>query len=339
MDHAAGIALLFVRNANTPEGPMTPHDPLDAVTGAFSYTGASITDELIRRGLRVRTLTGPPERPASGTPVEIRPLGFAERAALRQSFEGVDTLYNTYWVRFTRGSTTFDTAVDNSRRLFAAAADAGVRRIVHVSMTQPGTASPYPYFRGKAVIEDQLYGTGISHAIARPAFLFGRDGVLINNVAWMLRHLPVVAVGDCGGYWVRGIHVDDLATLCADLGEQDTNVTVDAVGPERMTFRTLIGHVRDAVAPTTPIVSVPGWACHPLPQRSVSSCATGSSPQMSTTPWLTDWPTPKPPPTDRPGSPTGSPPTPKASAAATSTTPRATSPQPNPPPPASDGND
>jgi uncharacterized protein YbjT (DUF2867 family) len=244
---------------------MRSDDPLDAVTGAFSYTGASITDELIRRGRRIRTLTAHPERaPATGTPVEIRPLDFADGAKLRQSLAGVDTLYNTYWVRFTRGSTTFDSAVDNSRRLFDAAADAGVRRIVHVSITHPGTASPYPYFRGKAVVEDQLAGTGISHAIARPAFLFGRDGVLINNVAWMLRHLPVVAVGDGGGYWVRGIHVDDLATLCADLGEQDTDVTVDAVGPERMTFRTLVGHVRDAVAPKTPIVSVPGWALPPL---------------------------------------------------------------------------
>jgi uncharacterized protein YbjT (DUF2867 family) len=240
---------------------MTTDEPLDAVTGAFSYTGASITDELIGRGRRVRTLTGHPERaPASGTPVDVRPLDFADKAALRQNLEGVDTLYNTYWVRFTRGSTTFDAAVDNSRRLINAAADAGVRRIVHVSITHPDTRSPYPYFRGKADVEDYLAGAGISHAIARPAFLFGRDGVLINNVAWMLRHLPVVAVGDSGSYWVRGIHVDDLAIVCADLGEQDTEVTVDAVGPDRMTFRTLVGHVRDAVAPKTPIVSVPGWA-------------------------------------------------------------------------------
>ena len=79
---------------------MTTRDPLDAVTGAFSYAGASIADELIRRGRRGRTLTGHPERaPASGTPIEIRPLEFADSAALRQNLEGVDTLYNTYWVR------------------------------------------------------------------------------------------------------------------------------------------------------------------------------------------------------------------------------------------------
>lgn len=177
---------------------------------------------------------------------------------------GVDTLFNTYWVRFPHGSTTFETAVENSRRLFTAAAEAGVRRIVHVSITHPDIRSPYPYFRGKAHVESDLSSAGVSYAVVRPAFLFGRAGVLINNVAWMLRHLLVFAVGDSGGYRVRGIHVDDLATVCAKLGEQNSNVTVDAVGPDRMTFRTLVGQVRDAVGSKTPIVSVPGWAMLPL---------------------------------------------------------------------------
>ncbi|MDQ1482417.1 MAG: hypothetical protein QOF35_493 [Actinomycetota bacterium] len=244
---------------------MTTDEPVDAVTGAFSYTGAAITDELHRRGRNIRTLTGHPDRaPASGTPVEVHPLDFTDGPGLRHSLSGVDTLYNTYWVRFPHGGTTFETAVENSHRLFVAAAEAGVRRIVHVSITHPDIGSPYPYFRGKALVEDDLRGTGLPYAVVRPAFLFGGDGVLINNVAWMLRHLPVVAVGDGGDYSVRGIHVDDLATLCVDLGEQAGNVIVDAVGPERMTFRTLVEHVRDAVASRTPIISVPGWALLPL---------------------------------------------------------------------------
>jgi len=249
---------------------MTSTEPLVAVTGAFSYSGAAITDELLRRGRRVRTLTGHPGRaptsgtPTSLTPIEVHPLDFTDGAQLLQSLTGVDTLYNTYWVRFPHDGMTFETAVENSHRLFSAAAEADVRRIVHVSITHPDVRSPYPYFRGKALVEDDLSSTGVPCAVVRPAFLFGRDGVLINNVAWMLRHLPVVAVGGGGGYWVRGIHVDDLATLCADLGEQSGNVVVDAVGPDRMTFRALVGHVRDAVASRTPIVSVPGWALPPL---------------------------------------------------------------------------
>ena len=54
---------------------------------------------------------------------------------------------------------------------------------------------PRPYLRGKAQVEPILTAIGVSHAIARPAILFGGDGVLINNVAWLLRHVPIFAIG------------------------------------------------------------------------------------------------------------------------------------------------
>jgi hypothetical protein len=86
-------------------------------------------------------------------------------------------------------------AVANSRTLFQAARRAGVQWIVHVSITHPGTASPYPYFRGKAMVERALAESGVSYAVLRPAVLFGGDGVLPNNIAWMLRRLPAFGVG------------------------------------------------------------------------------------------------------------------------------------------------
>jgi uncharacterized protein YbjT (DUF2867 family) len=237
---------------------------LDAVTGGFSYSGAAIARELLTHGRRVRTLTGHPERAPAGSDIDVRPLTFDDAERLRESMTGVDTLYNTYWVRFPHGTTTFEVAVENSRQLFAAAAAAGVRRVVHVSITHPATDSPYAYFRGKAAVERHLVETGLPHAIVRPAILFGGDGVLINNVAWMLRHLPVVAVGGHGTYRVRGIHVDDLARLCVELGAGDADTIVDAVGPQSVTFREVIDCVRTAVGSKALVMPVPGWVMPPL---------------------------------------------------------------------------
>jgi len=248
-----------------PEVSRASSAPLtDAVTGAFSYSGAAIARELLAHGRQVRTLTGHPERAPAGSDIDVRPLAFTETEQLRASLTGVDTLYNTYWVRFPHGMTTFDVAVDNSRRLFAAAAAAGVRRVVHVSITHPDEHSPYGYFRGKAAVERLLTESGLSHAIVRPAILFGGDGVLVNNVAWMLRHLPLVAVGGQGTYRVRGIHVDDLARLCVDLGAGDADTVVDAVGPQSVTFRELVDCVRTAVGSKAVVVPVPGWVMPPL---------------------------------------------------------------------------
>ena len=231
---------------------------LDVVTGGFSYSGAAIARELRAAGHRVRTLTGHPGRAPADTDVEVRPLDFADPAGLTESLRGANTLYNTYWVRFARGRVDHEAAVANSRVLFEAAARAGIQRVVHISITNPSLDSPYPYFRGKAQVEQSLADTGVPCAIARPAILFGGDGVLINNIAWLLRRVPVFAVGGRGDYRVRGIHIDDLARLCVKLGAGRETVTVDAVGPQSLTFRELVDAVRAAVGSRAVVVNVPG---------------------------------------------------------------------------------
>ncbi|HEY3087962.1 MAG TPA: NAD(P)H-binding protein [Jatrophihabitantaceae bacterium] len=236
----------------------TRPEAVDAVTGAFSYSGAAIARELQAAGRGVRTLTGHPDRAApTAMEIDTRPLNFGDPAELTRSLRGVHTLYNTYWVRFARGHVDHQTAVANSRTLFEAAANAGVRRIVHVSITHPSADSPYPYFRGKAQVEQILADVGVAYAIARPAILFGGNDVLINNIAWLLRHLPVFAVGGRGDYRIRAIHVEDLARLCVHLGARDDTVVVDAVGPQSLTFRQLVNAVRSAVGSHAIVVPVP----------------------------------------------------------------------------------
>jgi uncharacterized protein YbjT (DUF2867 family) len=230
----------------------------DVVTGAFSYSGAAIAGKLLAAGRRVRTLTGHPGRARKATPIEVRPLDFADPVGLAESLRGAATLYNTYWVRFPRGRVDHAAAVANSRLLFGAARDAGVQRIVHVSITHPSITSPYPYFRGKAEVEQALAEAGVPHAVLRPAVLFGGDGVLINNIAWLLRRVPVFAVGGAGEYRLRPIHIDDLARLCAQAGSSTSTYVIDAVGPERPTFSELARLIRDAVGSHSRIIRVPG---------------------------------------------------------------------------------
>jgi uncharacterized protein YbjT (DUF2867 family) len=232
---------------------------LDAVTGAFSYSGTAIARELLKRGHQLRTLTGHPDRAPAGTPIDCRPLDFRDLDGLRGSLTGVHTLYNTYWVRFAHGAVNHDVAVANSRVLFTAAVAAGVQRIVHVSITNPGHDSPDPYFRGKAAVEQALAESGVpGYAVARPAILFGSKGVLVNNVAWLLRRLPVFAIGGRGDYRLRPIHVDDLGVLCADLGARTDTVVLDAVGPESPTFRQFVETIRAAVGSRALVMPVPG---------------------------------------------------------------------------------
>jgi len=241
-----------------------PAEGFDVVTGAFSYSGAAIARELERSGRRVRTLTGHPERAGAGTSLDVRPLDFDDVLALTASLEGATTLYNTYWVRFPHGGADFDRAVTNSRTLFHAARRAGVQRIVHVSITHASITSSYGYFRGKAEVERALAEVGVPYAVLRPAILFGGEGVLLNNIAWLLRHLPVFPVGARGAYRVRAVHIDDLAALALAAGAERVDSVTDAVGPERPTFMELVRLIRGAVGSRSVIVRVPGALVPPL---------------------------------------------------------------------------
>jgi NADH dehydrogenase len=229
---------------------------IDVVTGAFSYSGREIACELQRRGRRLRTLTGHPHRGHDG--IDVRLLDFDDLPGLVASLEGATTLYNTYWIRFPHGAVTHEIAAENSRALFYAAKRAGISRVVHISITHPSIESPYSYFRGKALVERHLAESGIPYSVLRPAILFGGDGVLINNIAWLLRRLPLFAVGGNGDYRVRPIHVSDLARLAIESAQYHADTVIDAVGPERPTFLQLVHSVRDAVGSQARIMRVPG---------------------------------------------------------------------------------
>jgi NADH dehydrogenase len=174
-----------------------------------------------------------------------------------QSLRGAQALFNTYWVRFDHADFTHRQAVRNTLRLFDAARQAGVARVVHVSITNPSLDSALPYFRGKAELESALRESGLSHAILRPTVLFGREDILINNIAWMLRRFPLFGVFGDGNYKLQPIFVDDLAQLAVEAAGSAENVIVDAIGPETFTYRELVTTIGDAIGRRRPIVSVP----------------------------------------------------------------------------------
>jgi NADH dehydrogenase len=228
-----------------------------AVTGAFGYSGMYIARLLVGRGERVRNLTGHPHRPDPfAGAVEVTTFRFEDPAAMRLALQDVRVLYNTYWVRFEHGASTFARAVENTRALFRAAAEAGVERVVHVSVTNPSPDSPLPYFRGKAEAEAALRETGLSHAILRPAVFFGGRDVLINNIAWLLRHLPAFGIAR-GSYGLQPVHVEDLAQLAVEHGASREGAVIDVVGPEALGFDELVRLVRRAIGSRALIVPVP----------------------------------------------------------------------------------
>ncbi len=231
---------------------------LHVVTGGLGYSGRYIAQRLIAAGARTRTLTTSRGRANPfGDRLEIRPLDFDRPAELAESLRGAAVLYNTYWVRFNHRNFRHATAVENTLRLFDAARRAGVRRVVHVSITNPSEESPLEYFSGKARLERALRNSGMSWAILRPTVLFGEEDILINNIAWMLRRFPVFGVFGDGRYRLQPIFVDDLAELAVRQGAGSENAVVNAIGPETFQYRDLVSTIGAVIGRRRPLVSIP----------------------------------------------------------------------------------
>ncbi len=232
--------------------------PLSVITGAFGYTGKYIARRLLDRGAPVRTLT---RSASSGSPfgdrVEARSLDFGDFGQLVANLQGCKILYNTYWIRFARGPLDHNVAVENSRILIRAAVAAGVRRLMHISITNASEASPLPYFRGKGLVEQAIRDSGLSYAIIRPTVLFSNEDVLINNIAWFLRRSPLFPIAGPGDYLIQPVFVDDVAKLAVEAGAKDDNTVLDAVGPEVFRFDELVRLIGRRVGAKARLVHVP----------------------------------------------------------------------------------
>jgi len=233
----------------------------DAVTGAFGFTGRAIAEQLLARDRSVVTLTTHP-RPADplAPRIEVKPLDFDRTADLAASLAGVDVLYNTYWIRFPRKGLTFDTAIAHSEVLLAAARQAGVRRIVHVSVVGASRDGLTPYVRAKGTLEDLVRSARLEWAIVRPTLTFGTADILLNNLAWALRRLPVYGIPGRGHYRIQPVHVDDVARICLEAADGPSGVTADAAGPETPEYVELVRAIRSAVKSRSLIVPMPAWA-------------------------------------------------------------------------------
>jgi NADH dehydrogenase len=214
---------------------------MNVVTGSFGYIGKYITRELLARGQEVKTITTHPGKPNPfGEQVQAAPYNFENPSQLTTNLAGCDTLFNTYWVRFNYRQWSFDQALANTEILFNCAKLAGVRKIVQISVTNPSERDALPYYRGKALQEKALRELGVDYAIVRPTLVFGKEDILVNNIAWTIRKFPLVPIFGSGTYQVQPVFVEDLARIAADISQVQGSQTIDAIGPEIFTYEAFL---------------------------------------------------------------------------------------------------
>ncbi|MGA9533518.1 MAG: NAD-dependent epimerase/dehydratase family protein [Anaerolineales bacterium] len=231
---------------------------MNVVTGTFGYIGRHIARALLDAGEDVWTVTTHPNKPNPfGPAVSAYPFDFNHPEDLTDHLRGAKTLFNTYWIRFEHAGLTFDQALENTRTLLACARQAGVSRIVHISVTCCSLDDSLPYYRGKALQEQAVLQCGLPYAIIRPTLVFGPGDILVNNIAWLLRRFPLFPIFGEGDYRLQPVFVEDLATLAVRAARNVDEITIDAIGPETFTFEGFVRLMADHISPRTGLLHVP----------------------------------------------------------------------------------
>ncbi len=233
---------------------------MNVVTGAYGYIGRYITRRLLDSGQAVKTITTHTDKPNPfGEAVLAFPYNFDRLDRLTESLRGAEVLYNTYWIRFEHGGATFSGAVQNTRTLFECAKRAGVRRIVHISVTHPDLDSDLPYYRGKALQERSLEDIGLPYSIVRPTLVFGVEDILVNNIAWLMRTFPLFPIFGSGEYRLQPVYVGDLAQIAVEEGLASGTRVIDAVGPESFSFEQMVRLMGRYLKPELRYMHMPAW--------------------------------------------------------------------------------
>ncbi len=235
---------------------------ISVITGAESFIGKYISNLLIPLNFKIRSFTNKSINKTKN--IEFYPYNFNNSEEVIKIFKGADFFFNTYWIRFNFKDKKFEKAYENTKFLIDCAKLAGVKKIIHISITNANPLSPFEYFKYKGFIENYIINSGISYSILRPTVVFGREDILINNIIWFLKRFPIFPIFGRGDYLIQPIYVKDLAKIAVEKALNSENSIVDCAGPEIFSFRELIKKIRDVIDSKSIIINLPTKAVFSL---------------------------------------------------------------------------
>lgn len=199
------------------------------VIGATGRVGHHVVDQLVNRGAHVRVLTRDPSKTTFPDEVEVAKGDLLDIDSLRNAFSGITSLFLLNAVtgdEFTQALITLNIA-----------REAGVERVVYLSVFDADQAVNVPHFAVKYGAERMLEQMGFSATILRPAYFIDNEH-MIKDVIFNYGVYPM----PIGGKGVAMVDVRDIAEVAAiELIRRDQSLsklptaTINMVGPDTLT--------------------------------------------------------------------------------------------------------
>jgi len=196
------------------------------VTGSTGTVGSEVIRQLVPRGADVRALTRSPEKASFPTGVEAVKGDMLDTASMRAALKGVSTLFLL--------NTVAPEELTEAVIALALAREAGVEKLVYLSVIHADRFSDVPHFAGKAAVERMIADTGMKATILRPGYYMQNDATLKD--ALLGGGVYPMPLGTAGTLMVDTRDLAEVATI--DLMRREVSTgpvpteTIDVVDPE-----------------------------------------------------------------------------------------------------------
>jgi uncharacterized protein YbjT (DUF2867 family) len=236
------------------------------ILGGSGFVGHYLAEALTKRGIEIRVLTRQPARARDLLVLpstEVEQADVHDSAQLIHQFTGMDAVINLVGVLHDgRDNDSFYSAhVDLADKVVDACAQAGVRRLLHMSALKADPQGPSAYLRskgkGEETVREGALKQGIAATIFRPSIIFGPGDRFLNRFAQLVKLSPVIPLG-CPNARFQPVFVEDVARAFAEcLDDRDSlGRTYDLCGPHTYTLKQLVSLVAKLTGRTRAIIGL-----------------------------------------------------------------------------------
>ena len=226
------------------------------VTGASGFVGSHLAEALVAQGHTVRAMTRRPEDyDGAGEPVAA---DVADRESLDRAMAGVDAVY--YLVHSLQSDDFVDLDAQAARNVSAAAAAAGVERIIYLGGLGREDQDLSDHLRSRRQVEELLAGDGVPVTVLRAAIVIGHGGNSWEITRQLVAHLPAMLVPRWAATRTQPIALSDVIRYLVGVLEpvEARGRVFEVGGSEVLTYAEMMQRVaRTHHRRTLPMLAVP----------------------------------------------------------------------------------
>ena len=225
------------------------------VTGATGFIGRYLVSELLDSGLTVRALVRSEARSVilpENTQIVVGDI--LNLSSLRGACEGVDGVIHLASTIREVGDFTFQRLnYHGTCNVISAIKETGIKRFVYTSAVGSTSNPSISYLHSRWMAEQEIIRSDIPSTILRFSVGFGPGDQFFNQIAALVKLLPIVPVVGDGKAIFQPIHVNDIARCISEAYMQDNKIsrTVDIGGPEYHTYDEIVEVISETLGTKT----------------------------------------------------------------------------------------